>query len=82
MALSPTISQSPAYTASAVTPSDSTVLSGVARGLWVGTGGDVAVTMLGGGNATFVNVPDGTLLPFAVTKVLVATTADDIIALY
>lgn len=57
-------------------------LTRVSRGLYVGTSGDVAVTMYGGGNVTFANVPAGTILPVRVTVVLNSgTTASDIVAL-
>ena len=62
-----------------VTKSDSTILKSVA--LYVGTSGDLTVTMAGGTDVVFKNVPDGTFLPIAVTKVKAATTAADIIAL-
>lgn len=73
----------PATQAVAVTPSDATVLT-TTRALWVGTGGDVAVTMLSGDAVTFANVPSGSLLPIRVTKVLATgtVTADDIVALW
>ncbi len=62
-----------------VTKSDSTLLNSVA--LYVGTGGDLTVTMAGGTDVVFKNVPDGAFLPIAVTKVKAATTAADILAL-
>lgn len=54
------------------------------RGIYVGTGGDLTVKMaLGGGSVTFPNVQDGTVLPLAVTGVVVATTtASDLVVLY
>lgn len=65
--------------AAAVTPSDSTVLENV-RALWVGTGGDVAVT-LGGTEVVLANVADGTRIEGEFTKVLsTGTTASDIVA--
>lgn len=69
--------------AEAVTKSDSTVLEAT-RGLWIGGAGNVAVVFSDGGSAkTIVGVPAGTLLPFAVTKVMSTnTTATDILALY
>ena len=70
----------PAARGVAVTPSDSTVLPST-RGLYVGTGGNLAVTMLGA-DITFANVPAGTLLPLQVQKVLASTTAASIVALY
>lgn len=67
--------------ASVVTPSDTTVIA--CRGLWVGTGGDLAVTFsVSGETITLANVPDGSLLPIAVYRVMAATTASDIVALY
>lgn len=70
----------PAGGAIAVTPSDSTVLSGV-RAIYVGTGGNVAVTV-GGSDVTFVNVSAGLILPVRATKVLLTgTTASNIVAL-
>lgn len=70
-----------AHGARAVTPSDATVLE-VTRGLFIGTTGDVAVTMADGQAVTFVNLASGIILPIQVTKVMAATTASDILALY
>lgn len=72
---------SPASRGAAVTPSDSNTLG--SRGLWVGTGGNVTVDFLDGGtNIALNNVPSGTLLPIAVTKVYsTGTTASNIVAL-
>jgi hypothetical protein len=53
------------------------------RALFVGTGGDLAVEMMSGDEVVFKNVPNGTLLPIRVRKVLVAgTTAANILGLY
>lgn len=70
-----------AHGAVAVTPSDSTELP-VTRALFVGTAGDVAVVMADGQTATFVNIANATVLPVQVQKVLVATSASNILALY
>ncbi len=71
----------PAGGVAAVTPSDSTVLTGV-RGLWVGTAGDVAIVARDGTTAVLANVADGTLVPVEATKVKsTGTTASDIVAL-
>jgi hypothetical protein len=71
--------------ASAVTKSDSTVLTAT-RGLWVGGAGNVTVTMAGEnpqGAVTFVGVAAGTLLPISVVKVMdTNTTATDMLALW
>jgi hypothetical protein len=60
-----------------ITPSDTT-LTGV-RSLYVGTGGDLVVT-INGHDRTLENVPDGFILSAQVTKVKAATTASGIIA--
>lgn len=71
---------SPAFSSIAVTPSDSTILPET-RALYIGNGGNVAVTTRAG-DSTFVNVVGGTILPVACTKVLsTGTTATSILAL-
>lgn len=66
----------------AVTKSDSTVIP-ECRALWVGGAGDLSVVFADGGNAvTLSGVAAGTLLPIRVTKVMAATTATLITALY
>lgn len=52
--------------------------------LYVGTGGDITVTMASGQSVTFKNVPNGTFLPIAASKVTGVANgaiAGDIIAL-
>lgn len=73
----------PAWSAVAVTPSNSAELN-CSRGLFVGVGGNITVDMaVQGTNVTFLNVPSGTLLPLQVTRVyLTGTTASSILALY
>lgn len=74
----------PCFDATAVTASNTTEIS--CRALYVGTGGTVSVQMLGYDNSntvvSFTNVPNGSLLPIRVTKVLTDTTASDIVALF
>jgi len=67
----------------AVTPSDATDLTG-ARALYVGGTGDVAVRCIftSTSTVTFVAVPAGTILPLRVTRVMAATTATSIVAIY
>lgn len=69
--------------AAAVTKSDSTVLP-VTDALWVGDGNaTLAVIMADGSTVSFAAVPDGTLLPVAVTKVLsTGTDAANVVALW
>jgi hypothetical protein len=51
--------------------------------LYIGTGGKITVTMLGGQKVTFHNVVDGTFMPIQVQKVWATDTdASDILALY
>ena len=75
--------QDPASGAATITPSDTTILSGV-RGLYIGTGGGaVAVTMRSGQVVTFPAVPAGTFMPIRVTKVMETNTdATSIVALF
>lgn len=64
----------------AVTPGPSD-LPDIPRALWVGTGGDLAVT-LASGDVILKAVPAGSLLPIKPSRVLaVGTTAADIVAL-
>jgi hypothetical protein len=71
-----------AYRATAVTPSDATVIP-VPRSLYVGGAGDIAAVLAGDtAVVTFSGVPAGSILPIQVTKVMAATTATLILALY
>ena len=79
-----TTPDAPAGFAEVVTPSDTREYRG-SRGLYVGTGGDLAVVMVGDAaetTVTFANVPGGVVMPLRVSKVMAATSASDIIALY
>lgn len=72
----------PAANAAAVTPSASP-LANPSRAVYVGTGGALNVTMVGGQTVLFGNVPDGTTLPIRVTHILAASTdADDVVSLW
>jgi hypothetical protein len=76
--------ESPAFDAAAVTPHDTNDLAFTARGLYVGTGGDVvAILKADTASVTFKNVATGTILPVAAKRVLAAgTTAANIVALW
>ena len=64
-----------AHSAAAVTPSDSTTFLPT-RGLYVGTGGDVAVQMADQtASVVFPDVLGGSILPIQVVKVLSTGTA-------
>lgn len=76
---------SPGAYAYTVTPNDSTILSPPARGVYVGTTGNLAVVLQadeeGASPVTFINVQGGTLLPIKAIKVMSTnTTADNIVA--
>ena len=67
----------------AVTKSDATTYDPPIRFLWVGTGGDIQITTLKGNTLLISNVQDGSIVPFAATKVWSTnTTASDIVAGY
>ena len=72
----------PARTWSDVTPSNITVLPAGVRGLYVGGTGDLRLQGYDGVGCTFIGVPAGTFVPCAPHKVLAATTATLIVALY
>jgi len=75
--------ESPASGAKTLIPSDSMDLSHVTRAIYVGSGGDLTVTMKEGGNATFKNMVGGTVIAIRVVRVLAAgTTATDIVGMY
>lgn len=71
--------------AKAVTPNDNADIdTATTRALYVGTGGDLVVTMADeqAADVTFRNVPDGMLLDLGVARVKSASTAADIVALF
>ena len=74
-------STSPANSLFSITPNDSTDLPALARQIYVGTGGNVAVKDSEGNTVTHKNVPSGCYLaPFFVVRVLATgTTATDLI---
>lgn len=67
--------------AASATPSDSTVYS-MTSGVYVGTTGNLAVTMASGADVIFTNIPIG-FHPISVTKVkATGTTASDILVVW
>lgn len=56
-------------------------LGTIPRALYVGTGGNIAVTMANGAAVTFSNVQDGSILPIRVQKIGTATTASGIVGI-
>jgi hypothetical protein len=71
----------PADSAAEVTPGAS-ALAFVTRGIYVGGTGDLTVTMLGGGDVTFVDIAAGVTHPIRATHILGSSTATDIVALW
>lgn len=78
----------PARNAASITASDSTNFTyGITKGIYVGTGGDIAVVMAGDGDSSsvtiFSNVPSGSILPVQAKRVnSTSTTASDLVGLY
>jgi hypothetical protein len=72
----------PAAGGFSISPNDSVTLPITPRAVYVGVGGSLSVVMKWGGQVTFDNVPDGTLLPIRVAKVLAASTATALLGLY
>lgn len=63
----------PARTALNVSKSDSTTHTNV-RGVYVGTGGTVVLVDQNDNTSTWVNVPNGTLIPIAAKKIMSTDT--------
>ena len=68
-------------TSVAITPSDSTDLTAtVTKGLWVGVAGNLSVKLSADSVAvTIANVPSGTYVPGAFSRVMAASTATSIV---
>lgn len=66
-----------------VTPSDTVSFAVPCRGLYVGTGGDVACVFANGRATVYHNVPTGSHVPGIFKRVnATSTTATDIVALW
>lgn len=78
----PVTRDEPSDNYAAVTPSDSTPLPWLSRGLFVGGAGDVVVVRRDGEQVTFTGVAAGTWLPIRVAGVMATgTTATSIVQL-
>lgn len=72
----------PASTGFAIVPDNDVDLPEATRALYVGSGGDLAVTMLSGATVVFTSVAGGSLLPLRVVRVrATGTTAGAIVGL-
>jgi hypothetical protein len=69
-----TSANGPATHAFAITPDDANDISEPTRGLYTGTGGDIALVMLSGASLTLTEVTPGIVLPLRVTRVLATGT--------
>jgi hypothetical protein len=77
-----TLTGDPATNAVLITPSDSTDLVAVSRAVYIGTTGNMKVTMQDSGTVLFTGIPAGTTLPIRVSRIWsTTTTASTIIAL-
>lgn len=76
--------ESPADNAASLTPNDSTDLSTVARGVYIGGAGDITVDFVGDGtNITITGLSAGVIYPFRVQRLYsTGTTATDIVGLW
>ena len=67
----------------AITPSDATDFDFVTRGIYVGTGGDIAIVAKDGTVVVWVGVPDGAVIPFRAARInATATTASNLVGLH
>lgn len=73
--------EAPAQSLVAVTPHDSTNISGgIVRALWVGGAGNISIVAADGASAVLLsNVPQGTLLPIATQRVNATNTTATLI---
>ena len=81
-----------AFNAQIVTPDDNAdivlgggAITGIDNGalLYIGTGGSLRITTVGGQTVTMINLPNGSYVPIQVRKVFATgTTASSIIALF
>ncbi|HET9511489.1 MAG TPA: hypothetical protein VFO80_10105 [Sphingomonas sp.] len=73
----------PATRLVAVVPHDTDPLPDTPKALYVGTGGTIVLAGIAGGDATLLNVPDGTILPIRARFVRASgTTAQAIVGLH
>ena len=73
----------PPEEAAAIAPDDAADLAFATRALYVGTGGDVRLRMLGGGEVALTNLASGSLIPIRAIKVFATgTNANGLIGLW
>jgi len=73
----------PGVDAVAVIPSDTTLLTQIARAFYVGGAGNISILTPGGATVSFVAVPAGVILPVMAQRVNnTGTTATNIVAIF
>ena len=72
---------SPANSAFAITPNDSSELTKVTRGVYVGVSGNGVFVMADGSEVTFTGLVGGQVYPFQIRQVKTATTATNLVGL-
>ena len=78
-----TYTSDPLTSAVVVSPSDSADLSYTTRAVYIGTTGNMKVTMQDSGTVLFTGIPAGTTLPIRVSRIWsTTTTASTILALW
>lgn len=74
---------SPAGNAAAITPSNTTNLTKVTRGIYIGVAGTVRVITAAGQTVSFVGAAAGTVIPVRAARVTATgTTATNLVALW
>ena len=77
------VSQDPAINGQAVSTSDTVNLNRPSRGIYVGSTGTVIAVMHDGSTLSFVNCPDGLIIPIQAIRInATGTTATNIVALF
>lgn len=61
--------ESPATGAFQITPDDNNDLQEITRALYVGTSGDISITMMDGQEVLFSTVPAGMILPIRAVRI-------------
>lgn len=74
---------SPGTRATPVVPSDTVDLPNIGKALYVGTGGTIVMIGAGGSTPrTWLNVPDGAMIPFRASRIFATgTTATDMLVI-
>ena len=74
--------ESPATDGFAVTPNDAADVASITRAVYVGGGGNLAVTLASGAELTFTGLAGGTLLPVRLRRIkATGTTATALVGL-